>query len=245
MPFRAKVMLAGMLALMLAACGDQEVYGQLQETEANEMVAALRRADIAAEKSRSGEGEWSISVARENFPEAVRVLAASGLPQDDFATLGDIFAKKGFVSSPLEERARLIHGLSQELNHTISEIDGVVQARVHLAIPEADPLSEKARPSSAAVFVKFQPGYDLLRQTGAIKALVTNSIEGLSYDRVTVVMVESKPALGDAAALDGAGFPYLTAVFGALGLAGLGAALFGRRLWGSRRRGTTLPEPAE
>ena len=236
--------LAAVLALALAGCGDQDVYGQLREGEANEMVAALRQADISAEKRQSGDGEWSISVAREDFADAVRVLDANGLPEEDFATLGEIFAKEGFVSSPVEERARLIYGLSQELGHTVSEIDGVVQARVHLAIPEADPLSDVAKPSSAAVFVKYQPGYDLPGLTGAIKSLVTNSIEGLSYDRVSVVMVESEPALGNAGALEGTGFPVFAVLLGTLGLAGLAAALFARRLW-SRRRRAGLPEPAE
>lgn len=237
--------LAALLAVMLAACGQQDVYGQLQESEANEMVAALRQADIPADKRQSGDGEWSVSVTREEFPEAVRILNASGLPRNDFASLGDVFEKEGFVSSPLEERARLIFGLSQELSHTVSEIDGVVQARVHLAIPEAAPLSDETKPSSAAVFVKYQPGYDLPGRTGAIKTLVTNSIEGLSYDRVSVVMVESEPAAGGSQALGGTGFPIVAAILGVLGLTGLAVALFARRRSGRRREVATVPQAAE
>ena len=228
------------LTLALSACESQEVYGKLHESEANEAVAVLQQADIRATKSSGAEGEWSISVDPEDFPRAVEVLKAKGLPRGDFASLGQIFEKKGFVSSPTEERARLVYGLSQELSHTVSEIDGVVQARVHLAIPEPDPLSEKVKPSSAAVFVKYQPGYDLRDQTGAIKSLVTNSIEGLAYERVSVVMVPSQAAPDESAdPIVKIGSPIVAAGLGLAGIGGLLFALFTRRRTPRRTSGGT------
>lgn len=218
------------LMLALSACGSQEVYGKLQESEANEAVAVLQQADIHAVKTSGAEGAWSISVDPQDFARAVDILKSKGLPRGDFASLGQIFEKKGFVSSPTEERARLIYGLSQELSHTVSEIDGVVQARVHLAIPEPDPLSEKVKASSAAVFIKYQPGYDLRDQTGAIKSLVTNSIEGLTYERVSVVMVPSQSAPDEnAGSVMKSATPIVAGVLGLVGIGGLLFALFMRR----------------
>ncbi|MGK6325166.1 type III secretion system inner membrane ring lipoprotein SctJ [Sphingomonas sp. DT-51] len=181
------------LALLLAACGGQEIHTGLTENEANEIVAALGTAHISATKAAGEKGTWNVDVATADFARSVEVLRANGLPREDFETLGTVFKKEGFTSSPLAERARLIYGLSQELSHTISNIDGVVQARVHITMPEADPLSRQAPPASAAVFVKYRPGFDLRGQTGAIKSLVTNSIEGLTYDRVSVVMLAARP----------------------------------------------------
>lgn len=194
--FSRALLAAGLAAatLTLSACGEQEVYGKLKERQANEMIAALRNANISARKEGAGEGEWSVVVSPDQFSRAVEVLKANGLPREEFQSLGDVFAKKGFVSSPTEERARLIYGLSQELSQTVSSIDGVAEARVHLAIPQTDPLSKETRPSSASVFVKYRPGFDVRSQTGAIKSLVTNAIEGLEYDKVSVVMVASQTA---------------------------------------------------
>lgn len=192
--FTRALLAAALAAAALTGCSEQEVYGKLKERQANEMIAALRNADISAHKEASGEGEWRVTVSPDQFGRAVEVLKANGLPRDEFQSLGDIFAKKGFVSSPVEERARLIYGLSQELSQTVSSIDGVAEARVHLAIPQADPLSKEAKPSSASVFVKYRPGFDVRSQTGAIKSLVTNAIEGLEYDKVSVVMVASQTA---------------------------------------------------
>ena len=49
--------------LLLAACSEQELYGQLSERQANEMVAVLRSTGIAAEKV-SSEGKFSVTTSR-------------------------------------------------------------------------------------------------------------------------------------------------------------------------------------
>ncbi|WP_031309374.1 type III secretion system inner membrane ring lipoprotein SctJ [Sphingobium sp. C100] len=241
MKILGKSSLALLAALALAGCGSQEIYGQLKEDQANDMIAALRDAHIDAAKSSDKDGQWAVSVGTDDFSKAIQLLRAKGLPREDFANLGSLFEKKGLVSSPTEERARLIYGLSQELSHTVSEIDGVVQARVHLAMPEADPLSDKVKPASAAIFVKYQPGYDLRSQTGAIKSLVTNSIEGLAYDKVSVVMVPSQAAPPPeqsmlVASFDNWASRILLALVGTGGL----AALFWRR-----RRPVAVPVKVE
>ncbi|MGY4397512.1 type III secretion protein J [Sphingomonas sp. UYAg733] len=181
------------LALLLVACGRAELYGKLTEGQANEMIAVLQSAGISADKADNGEKGWTLSTGQGDFARAVEILHAQGLPREEFATLGTVFKKEGFVSSPTEERARLIYGLSQELSHTISEIDGVVQARVHLALPQDQPLADAPKPSGASVFIKYRPGTDIQGQVGKIKALVVNSIEGLKYENVSVETFPAQP----------------------------------------------------
>jgi type III secretion protein J len=180
--------------LLLAACNRADLYSQLSERQANEMIAALQSSGIDAVKSTKDSSTWTVKVAQGDFARAVDTLRAEGLPRDEFESLGRVFKKEGFVSSPLEERARLIYGLSQELSNTISAIDGVVIARVHLVVPERDLLSDKPRNASASVMVKHRPGVDMGSQVGQIKALVVNSVEGLSYDSVTVSLFPSRDA---------------------------------------------------
>ncbi len=240
----AMVAVLAFALLLLGGCGRQEVYGKQTETSANEMIAVLSQAGISASKTGGEKGEWSIAVAPDDFGRAVDTLRAQGLPRPHYDSLGTVFKKEGFTSTPLEERARLIYGLSQELGRTISEIDGVVQARVHLSMPEADPLSREAKPSAASVFVKYRVGFDLRSQTGAIKSLVTNSIDGLSYDKVSVIMVPAQslvavpqPVNAVSMATFGQGFAVLVA---------LALLVFsGRALWLSRRRSglPTVSEP--
>ena len=87
----------------------------------------------------------------------------------------------------------LLYALSQELSRTVSAIDGVVVARVHLAIPEQRPLSEQRSPSSASVFIKHKPGSQVVSKAASIKALIVNSVEGLPYENVTVTFFASEP----------------------------------------------------
>lgn len=182
-----------LLLLMLAGCGREQLYSKLSEAQANEMIAILRKAGVDAFKEQSGETGWAVTTPADDFPRAIEVLHTAGYPRDEFASLGTVFKKEGFVSSPTEERARLIFGLNQELSNTISQIDGVVQARVQVAMPEPDPLNNQPRPASASVFIKFQPGSEVERQVGQVKALVVNAVEGLRYDNVTVAMFPAQP----------------------------------------------------
>lgn len=200
------------------------------------MVAVMESAGLDAAKTTKDGKTWTLATPQGQFPQAVALLQARGYPRERFESLGEVFKKQGFVSSPIEERARLMYGLSQELSNTLSNIDGVVSARVHLAVPETDPMSDTVKPSSASVFIKHDPQVDLSGQVASIKALVVNSIEGLPYDRVTVVMVSARPlppAVRKTSMAD-VGLP--VAVI--LGLLGIGT---GVEAWRRNRRGRPAP----
>lgn len=175
----------------LSACSEQSLYSGLSEQEANEMVAVLSLAGMEASKQKLKGNEFSVSVAQNEFAPAVQLLEKNGLPRDRYDTLGEVFAKEGFVSSPLEERARLNYALSQEIASTLSSIDGVILARVHLAVPPRNDLEDTTEPASASVFVKHRAGVDLSDSVAQIKALVVNGIENLPYENVTVALFEA------------------------------------------------------
>lgn len=179
------------LALLLAACSGAELYSGVSEAEANDMVAALMMAGIDADKAASEKDTWSVSVASGDFGQAVQVLQANGLPRTKYESMGDVFKKENFATSELSEHARLIYALSEELSDTISRYDGVVDARVHVNLPEKAVLGGEVALGSASVFVKYRPGFNIRSQTAAIKTLVSNGVEGLSYDKVSVVMTEA------------------------------------------------------
>jgi type III secretion protein J len=236
--------LVTLVALLLASCSQQELYSQLSERQANEMVAVLQSAGIDADK-QVRDGRFSVRTASADFPTAVRTLSAQGYPRESFDTMGKVFKKEGFVSTPLEERARLVHAMSQEISNTLTSIDCVVTARVHLVVPEKHPLIDRVQPAAAAVFIKHRPDCDLTPQTTAIKALVVNSIEGLAYEHITVAMFPAGgmpaqaplPAVATrTAAWAGAGWPLVVGTgAGSFALAG------GGLLWWRRRGTTTWP----
>jgi type III secretion protein J len=189
----------GRLALaalaLLAGCSRIDLYTNLHEQQANEVAAVLIAAQIDADKQLSENKLWSVRIDKPDLPRAMDVLDTAGYPRTSSLTMAEVFKKDGFISSPLEERARFISATAQELQQTISHMNGVVDARVHLAMPERDPLTDAIVPASASVFLKYGQNIKFDESGGMVnvKAIVRDAVEGLSPDRITVVAV---PVIG-------------------------------------------------
>ncbi|AZE82140.1 Type III secretion bridge between inner and outermembrane lipoprotein (YscJ,HrcJ,EscJ, PscJ) [Pseudomonas orientalis] len=182
------------IALLLGGCSDRvELHRQLSEQEANEVVAELADKHIHATKFLAKDGVV-ITVNTADIGRAVRTLEAAGLPRVARTTLGDTFRKEGVISTPLEERARYIYALSQELEATLSNIDGVIVARVHVVLPERVAPGEPIQPASASVFIKHDPRLDPDNIRARIRRMVASSIPGMSTavdnpQKLTVIFV--------------------------------------------------------
>lgn len=176
---------------LLAGCKD-ELYSNLSESEANQMMAILLAHSIATDKESDKTG-FALDVDQGDMLRAIAVLRDSGFPKQEHQSIAKIFQKSGIMSSPFEERVRYIYALGQEVAGTLSHIDGVVDARVNIVLPEKPELGQPVKPSSAAVFIKYSPGVDLDYFVPQIKRLVSSSIEGLDYSAVTVVLTEATP----------------------------------------------------
>jgi type III secretion protein J len=179
-------------ALLLTAC-QQDLYSNLTEADANRMLASLMANGIAVDKVAKGKDGFTLVVESRDMLKAIAILNDAGLPRSTSDSIGKVFQKTGIMSSPFEERVRYIFALGEDVAHTLSQIDGVVTARVHIVLPDAPQLGQPVKPSSAAVFIKHQPGVDLAFFVPQIRRLVSSSIEGLEYTSVTVVLADATP----------------------------------------------------
>lgn len=189
------LLFCGALSL-LAACR-VELYADLDQRAANKMVAILMSEDIDAKREPGADGRYRILVDESAFGHAVDVLDQRGYPQQTFQTMGEVFEKTGLLSSPTEERARMLYALNQELAMTISEISGVISARIHVVLPERKPLSAEDGLASAAVFIRHRDDLDIQELVPHIKQLVSNSIPSLDYSSVSIVNVSEKSPVID------------------------------------------------
>ena len=182
------IALAAMGAIFAGCDKFMPLNSNLEETQANEVMAALIREDIKCQKTAGDEGTWNVLVDESKFGDAVTVLGRQGLPRKQFDGIGKVFKKSGMVSSPSEERIRFMDATAQELAQTISMIDGVIDARVHVVLPDNDPFAKNMLPSSAAVAVRERWDADVSDSIPQIKNLVKNAIEGLSAEKITVTI---------------------------------------------------------
>lgn len=234
-----------MLAGLLQAC-DVDLYTNLGEREANTMLAVLLRDGIPASRKVQDDGQLKIVVDEKRFAQAMAVLDDAGLPGQTFSNMGEVFKGNGLVSSPVQERAQMVFALSEELSHTVSQIDGILSARVHVVLPDNDLLKRVISPSSASVLVRYDPRTDIDVLIPQIKTLVANGISGLGYDGVSVTAIKAVVPVGADRQAPMASFlglwmleqdvPRARLLFGVLLVATLAAGgVLGRQLWRRKR----------
>ncbi len=187
------------LLLLLAACSKMvTLQADLTDADANEIILVLNKNGIEVEKQKGKEGV-TLAVKDIDLSRATEAMNIAGLPRRSLSNLGEVFKKQGMISTPMEERIRYIHGLSEELESTLQQFDNVISARVHVVLPERIAPGEPIQPSSAAVFVKYRMPLDEDVVMPRIRRLVASSIPGLSGDagrnKVSVVMMPGEDPL--------------------------------------------------
>jgi type III secretion protein J len=185
--------LAVIAAVILLAGCQQDLYSNLSEFDANQMLAILTANGVSVEKVSKGKDGFTITADSRDMPRSIALLKDSGYPKSIHLSLSEMFPNNTVMPSPFQERVRYIYALGEGVANTLSQIDGVITARVHIVLPESPELGQPIKPSSAAVFIKHQPGVDLDFFQPQIRRLVSSAIEGLQYDAVTVVLSEARP----------------------------------------------------
>lgn len=178
-----------LLAFLIILSGCKEaVYTELSEREANDVLLTLLKGGVEADKHSEGEKGFSVVVDSAQMAIAIELLKANAQPEESYKTMGELFARNQLISTPTEERVRFIFGMEQELSSTLSRIDGVLVARVHVVLPANDPLANDVKPASASVFLKHRADMNMQVIVPAVKDMVVRSVEGLTADHVAVTL---------------------------------------------------------
>ncbi|MDI2590431.1 type III secretion inner membrane ring lipoprotein SctJ [Pseudomonas sp. 681] len=176
----------GVLVLMLSGC-KVELYSELSEAEANQMLALLLLRNIDASKEITKGGLVTIKVDKTQFINAVELLRQEGLPRKKIATLEDLFPSGQLVTSPVQEHAKIIYLKEQQLEKMLQAMDGVIIAQVSIGEGISQNPRELPKPS-ASVFIKYSPERNLLNRETAIKSLIFNSVPNLLSENISIVL---------------------------------------------------------
>ena len=162
------------------------LYGSLAGMDAKQVMETLAAADITyTVEPNSG----ALLVKADDISRARLKLAAAGVKPTDGNIGFEILDKdQGLGTSQFMEATRYRRGLEGELARTISSLNNVKGARVHLAIPKSSVFVRDERRPSASVLVELYAGRSLEPgQVLAIVNLVATSVPELSKSQITVV----------------------------------------------------------
>jgi len=161
------------------------VYPGLAEKDAAEVMEALRAAGTPV---RLDPASGSVSVPGDKVYEARMKLAAQGLPKGSAQGFEMIQQDQGLGTSQFIENARFQLALETELARTVSSLQPVKAARVHLALPKASAFVRSRDNASASVLVELYPGRQLDQgQVSSIVHIVASSVPDLAPAAVTVI----------------------------------------------------------
>ena len=161
------------------------VYPGLAEKDSGEVAEALRSAGLPFRLDPAG---GSVTVPGDKVYEARMRLASQGLPKGSAMGYEMIQQDQGLGTSQFIESARYQLALETELARTVSSLQPVKSARVHLALPKVSPFVRHADNASASVLVELYPGRQLEQgQVSSIVHIVASSVPDLLPGAVTVI----------------------------------------------------------
>jgi type III secretion system YscJ/HrcJ family lipoprotein len=185
------------VAVFFTSCGRIELYQNLTEEDANEMMVLLSENGIKANKKKvmqQNDVSYSIAVPDGEMVKARSLLVRHNLPRRRELGLTGVYKEKGLIPTPDEQKARFLLALKGEIINSLERIPQIVDADVVLNVPSKDEFADaearhRQRPTSSIV-IKAKPldsGEGALSES-KLQQFVSNAVEGMNPRDVTVVI---------------------------------------------------------
>ncbi len=160
------------------------LYSSLDESDAGKIVQNLTENNINYELKDKG---TTILVEKESVNDQRIRLANEGLPET--SNVGyEIFDRTNLGMSDFVQKLNYRRALEGELSKTISSLEEVKKARVHIVIPEKALFIKDQKTPTSSVTLHLSSGKSISKlSVEGIQNMVANSVEGMQPDDVTVV----------------------------------------------------------
>ncbi len=199
----AFVVTVGGLLFMSQIGGDGPMALLFSDLDAGAAASAVSELEARGVAYELTDGGSAIRVPADQVLDMRVALASSGAV--DSADGWKLLEQQGLTASDFSNRATYLRALQGELAKTISVIDGINSAKVHLVMPEDDLFAGDDVMATASVLL--QTGGTNLRnsQVRAIVNLVANSVEGLTAEMVSITDERGQILAAPGAGISGAG----------------------------------------
>lgn len=176
------------LGIVLFMSIQEPLYQPLDyQINSQNMAAIVDTLQKAGVQYKINNDEGIIYVAAKDIQNAKIKLSAAGIAKDDGFNFSYLNEQTGIGNSQFLENARYIRALESDLSRTISAIEGVSSARVHIAIPQNTVFADENGKPTASVVLSMAPG--LMSDKEKIRAIVqvvASSVPGLDPKDVAI-----------------------------------------------------------
>ncbi|HEX7762170.1 MAG TPA: flagellar basal-body MS-ring/collar protein FliF, partial [Cellvibrio sp.] len=173
-------------AIVMWMQGDdyRPLYGRMDNLDASNVVDVLEQNRI---KFKVDPNSGAILVAADDVHMARLKLAEFGLPSSPVQGFELMDKEQPLGTSQFVESTRYQRSIEGELARTITSINSIRSARVHLAIPKKTVFVRDTANPTASVFVEVFAGRTVdAAQVKAIMNLVASSVPGMKMEDVTL-----------------------------------------------------------
>lgn len=162
----------------------QLLYANLSDDDAAAIFEQLKTQNLDPQLSNNGK---TIHVPSSMVHEIRLKLASQGLPKGNDVGL-ELFEDMPLGMTEFIQKLNFQRALQGELSRTITTLDIVDMARVHLVIPKDDVFIKEQKVGKASVMLKLRAGRSLSEsQVQGIVHLVSSSVEGVEAKNVVLV----------------------------------------------------------
>jgi flagellar M-ring protein FliF len=176
------------------------LMANMSESDQQLALDALRQAEY---KPVVDPSTGQLTVPANRYHEAKIFLASKGIPKTGTTGIDSLKDQSAMTTSQFMEQVKYTSAMEQELAKSITNIDSIQAARVHLATPKQSVFVRDRTPPKASVVVTTFPGRTLTSsQVQAVVHLVSSSIPLLTAENVAVLDSRGKlftDSMGEAA----------------------------------------------
>lgn len=157
---------------------------QINQRNMATIVDTLEKAGI---NYKISERDGILYVAANDLQLAKLKLSAAGIPKDDSINYSFLNEPGNLGNSHFIENARYLRALENDLAKTISSIEGVSGARVHIAMPQNNIFADESSKTTASVILSISPGFSGDKEKiRSIVQLIAASVPGLDPKNVAI-----------------------------------------------------------
>jgi len=179
------VVAAGMIGIFFAKNTSpyEYIFKDVSSEDTQAILSEFKRLNVVDYEVDSK----GIKVPTERAAQLRMQLAQEGLPSHGIVGW-EKFDSQDFTRTEFEQNIHKLRAIQGEISRTITSIDGISSARVHLVNPKQSLFVEEQKEPTAAIYIKTKRGAQLNeRQIKGIQHLVCRSVEGLKPNNVTII----------------------------------------------------------